>query len=160
MKTGRTARDRARECDISGTADIGNLRRITIVGMEDLAYNAVIPTLFRAVPEAKDAYGAWDMPGDPLPYIVFSFLEESFITPAVDAGDAPELLMRIFAFLERMSLSRDEEVVSLLWIGLFEAWAARPPTLVKAVERMGPATRRLASQAFQRITGRDLASMS
>jgi hypothetical protein len=66
--------------------------------MEDLPYNAVIPSLFRAVPEAKDAYDAWDMPGDPLPSVVFSFLEESFLTPAVNAGDSPELLKRIFGW--------------------------------------------------------------
>jgi len=128
--------------------------------MDDLVYNAVIPTLFRLVPEAKDAYDAWEMPGDPLPYIVFSFLEESLLTPAVDSDDAPELLKRIFTFLERMALSSDAEVVNLLWVGLFEAWAARPSMFGKAVERMGPATKELASQAFQKITGHDLASIS
>ena len=128
--------------------------------MEDLLYNAVIPSLFRAVPEAKDAYDAWEMPGDPLPYIVFSFLEESFLTPAVDAGNAPDLLDRIFGFLERMALSRDEEVVNLLWVGLFEAWAARPQTFGRALEHMRPATKELASQAVMKILGRDLASMS
>jgi hypothetical protein len=40
--------------------------------MDDLAYNAVIPTLFHDVPEAKDAYDAWDIPGDPLPHVVFA----------------------------------------------------------------------------------------
>src|SRR5690242_7690237 len=123
--------------------------------MEELAYNAVILALFRAVPESKGAYDAWDMPGEPLPYIVFSFLEESLLTPAVDEGGDPDLLRRLFGFLEQMALSGDAEVVTLLWVGLFEAWAARPSTFRKAVERMGPATKELASQAFQKITGRD-----
>ena len=46
--------------------------------MSGLRYDAVIPKLFSSLPEAKVAYDLWDMPGDPLPYIVFGFLEESF----------------------------------------------------------------------------------
>ena len=42
--------------------------------MESLKYNDVIGSLFRSIPEAKAAYDAWDMPGDPLPHIVFSLL--------------------------------------------------------------------------------------
>ncbi len=128
--------------------------------MDALEYNAVISTLFRFIPEAKDAYDAWDMPDDPLPYIVFSFLEQSFFTPIVNADDDPDVVRRIFEFLEQMALSRDTEVVNLVWISLFEPWAARPWEFGKAVERMGPATKKLALQAFHRITGRHLASMS
>jgi hypothetical protein len=124
--------------------------------MEDLAYNAVIPALFRDVPESKQAYDAWDMPGEPLPYIVFSFLEESLFTPAVDGGENPDLLRRLFDFLEHMALSDDAAVTNLLWVGLFEAWVARASTFGKAVERMRPATKELASQAYKKITGRDL----
>jgi hypothetical protein len=91
---------------------------------------------------------------------VFSFLEESLFTPAVSADRDPDLLRRLFEFLERMALSRDTEVVNLLWVSLFEPWAARPSTFGNAVARMGPATKELALQAFHRITGRDLASMS
>jgi hypothetical protein len=127
--------------------------------MDELAYSAVIPTLFRALPEAKDAYDDWDMPDDPPPYIVFSFLEESLFTPALASRSNPELLSRIFDFLERMALSRSEEVVNLLWVGLFEPWAADPPILSKAIEYMRPATKALASEAVQRITGTKLASM-
>lgn len=127
--------------------------------MDDRAYDAVIPTLFREVPETRDAYDAWDMPGDPLPYLVFGFLEESLITPAVDSGDDRDLLQGIFGFLERRALSRNEEVVNLLWVDLFEAWAATPRTFSKAVEYMRPATKTLAFQAAQRLTGRNLASM-
>ncbi len=128
--------------------------------MEDLVYDAVIPSLFRIVPEAKDAYDAWEMPGDPLPYIVFGFLEESLLTPAVESGDNSDLLRRIFEFLEGMAVSRSEEVVTLLWVGLFEAWATSPRTLGKALEYMLPATRMLASQAARQIAGLDLTSMS
>jgi hypothetical protein len=128
--------------------------------MDNLAYNSVIPTLFLVVPEAKDAYDAWEMPGDPLPYIVFGFLEESLFTPTVDADGDSDLSRRIFDFLEGMALSDDAEVVNLLWVGLFEAWAARPSTLAKAAGRMGSATKELASQAFQKLTGRDLTSIS
>jgi hypothetical protein len=128
--------------------------------MDDLLYDAVIPTLFRVVPEAKDAYDSWDMPGEPLPYVVFGFLEESLFTPVVDANRDPDLLRRIFEIFEWMAVSRDAEVTNLLWVGLFEAWASRPPTFAKANQRMGPATKELASEAFQRIAGRDLTSMS
>jgi hypothetical protein len=127
--------------------------------MEDLAYNHVIPSLFRSVPEAKDSYDGWEMPGDPLPYIVFGFLEESLFTPAVVSGGNPDLLSRIFDFLERMALSRSDEVVNLLWVGLFEAWAGNPRVFAKAAAYMRPATKGLASAAAQQIAGRDLASM-
>jgi hypothetical protein len=122
--------------------------------VDSLTFNSVIPALFSSIPEARAAYDAWDMPGDPLPYIVFSFLEESFLTPAVNAGDS-ELLRRIFELLERMALSPSEEVVTLLWVGLFEPWAANPTTLKKALEHMGPATRALACEAAYRLTGRN-----
>jgi hypothetical protein len=107
----------------------------------------------------EEPYDAWDMPLNPMPYIVFSFLEESLFTPVVDRGDDPDLLRRIFDFLERMALARDSEVVNLLWVGVFEAWAARPLTFGTAVKRMGPATKELAVQAAKQITGRDLVSM-
>jgi hypothetical protein len=128
--------------------------------MGDLEYKAVISTLFRLIPEAKGAYDAWDMPGDPLPYIVFSFLEQSLFTPVVNADRDPDLLRRIFEFLERMALSHDTEVINLLWVSLFEPWAVRPSTLRQAAGRMGPATKELALQAFRGITGCDLPSMS
>ncbi len=115
--------------------------------MEYLAYGDVLSTLFRSIPEAKAAYDAWDMPGDPLPYIVFGFLEESFLTPAVDSGRNAELLTRIFAFLELMACSPDTEVINLLYVGLFEAWVSRPSTLKKGFRNMGPATRALISDA-------------
>ena len=118
-----------------------------------------IPTLFHDVPEAKDAYDAWEMPGDPLPYVVFGFLEESLFTPAVNSANNPDLVRRIFDFLERMALSRHEEVVNLLWVGLFEAWAANPPTFRKSLEYMRPATKALACEAAQRLTGCNIASM-
>ena len=127
--------------------------------MDELAYSAVIPALFRALPEAKDAYDDWDMPGDPLPYMVFSFLEESLFTPALVSRSNPELLSRIFDFLERMALSRSEEVVNLLWIGLFEPWAANPPIFSKAAEYMRPATKALAAEAVRRGTQTKPASM-
>jgi hypothetical protein len=67
------------------------------------------------------------------------------------------LLGRIFDFIERMALSRSNEVVNLLWVGLFEAWVANPTALGKALEHMGPATKALASEAAYRLTGHDLA---
>lgn len=97
--------------------------------MEPLHYNAVVSSLFHPIPEAKNAYDAWQMPGDPLPYIVFSFLEGSFLKPAVNSGQAAELLGRIFQFFEHMAASSDIEVVNLLNVGLFEAWVADAMTL-------------------------------
>ena len=51
--------------------------------MGPLNYSNIIEALFEAMPEAKAAYNSWDMPGEALPYVVFSFLEESFFTPIV-----------------------------------------------------------------------------
>jgi len=112
--------------------------------MPCLHYDAVISRLFDSLPRAKDAYDLWDMPGDPLPYIVFGFLEESFFTPAIVADKDSALLVRIFAFLEEMASSSDSEVVNLLSVGLLEAWAGDPDTFRKAFRRMGPQTKKLA----------------
>lgn len=67
--------------------------------MDNLAYNDVLLALFRAVPEVKAAYGGWETPGDPLPYIAFSFLEESLFTRAVMSRGNLDLLLRTFDFL-------------------------------------------------------------
>ena len=124
--------------------------------MDDLAYIEVIPTLFRSVPEAKDSYDAWEMPGEPLPYLVFSFLEESLFTPAVISGHNHELLRRMFDFFERMALSRSDDVINLLWVGLFEPWVLNPTTMSNARKHMRQATKALASQAAQKLTGAEL----
>jgi hypothetical protein len=92
------------------------------------------------------------MPGDPLPYIVFGFLDESLFTPAVMSGDNPELLQRIFDFLERMASSRSVEVLNLMLVGLFEPWSENPTVLSKARDHMRPATEALASQAAEKFT--------
>lgn len=119
--------------------------------MEPLHYNAVVSSLFHPIPEAKNAYDAWQMPGDPLPYIVFSFLEGSFLKPAVNSGHAAELLGRIFQFFEHMAASSDIEVVNLLYVGLFEAWVADAMTLERALKYMGPETKALAREAAHRL---------
>jgi len=119
--------------------------------MSGLRYDAVIPKLFSSLPEAKVAYDLWDMPGDPLPYIVFGFLEESFFTPAILADRDSPLLVRIFAFLEEMAASQDTKVVELLWVGLFEAWAADSGTFQKALSGMGPRTKKLAKKAANKL---------
>lgn len=75
--------------------------------MSGLHYETVIPKLFGSLPEARVAYDAWEMTGDPLPYIVFGFVEESFFRPAIVAEKDSQLLVRIFAFLEEMASSSD-----------------------------------------------------
>jgi hypothetical protein len=67
--------------------------------IEELAYSAVIPTLFRVIPEAKNPYDASDMPGDPLPYIVFSFPEESLFPPSHRLGEGSRFAVSDPAFL-------------------------------------------------------------
>jgi hypothetical protein len=127
--------------------------------VESLNYSNIIGALFRAMPEAKTAYDTWDMPGEALPYIVFGFLEESFFTPIVTSSTHAELRTRIFEFLEQMAASDHTEVKNLLWIGLFEAWAANG-TIATSLEHMGPQTKSLAKKAISsiephRVLGRD-----
>jgi hypothetical protein len=119
--------------------------------MDPLLYASVVPTLFRLIPEAKSAYEACDVPGDPLPYVVFGFLDGSFLSPAIDSGKDTELLMRIFGFLEQMACSSDPEVVNLLWVELLETWVANPTILSAAFKHMGPATKALATEAAHRL---------
>ena len=115
--------------------------------MDDLAYDSVIPTLFREVPEAKEAYAASETPGDPLPYIVFGLLDESFFTPTVKRETDAELLARIFQFFELMATSSSAEVANLLYVGLFEGWVGDAALLKKAFRHMKPATKALAREA-------------
>jgi len=115
--------------------------------MSGLDYEEVIPKLIGSLPEAKVAYDLWEMPGDPLPYIVIGFLEESFFTPAILAEKDSPLLVRIFGFLEEMASSSNGRVVELLLVGLFDAWAADSNTFQKSLSRMGPKTKKLAKEA-------------
>jgi len=126
--------------------------KLSLAWMEPLHHNAVVPALFRSLPEAKVAYADWDMPGEPLPYIVFSFLDESFFGPSIRSSKDTELLTRVFRFLEQMAVSPDSEVVNLLWIGLFESWVGDQTILRKAFRYMGPATQALAVDAAHALS--------
>lgn len=64
--------------------------------MEHLNYANVIPSLFECLPEAKTAYQDWQKPGETLPYIVFSLLDESFITPMIKSSGNEEMRRRTF----------------------------------------------------------------
>jgi len=121
--------------------------------VEHVNYRNMITLLFQTVPEAKIAYKLWEMPGEPLPYIVFSFLEESFFTPLVNSATDDELKGRVFRFFERMAASSDAKVVDLLAIGLFEAWATNG-ALVASFEQMGPQTKAVARKAVKSIKPR------
>lgn len=125
-----------------------DMRSLRWIRVYSLKYGDVITSLFQAIPEAKAAYDRWDMPGEVLPHIVFSLLEESFLTPVIKADKNAELQERIFRFLEQMAISTDNEVVNLLWIGLFEPWAANG-TLTIALNRLEPRSKLLAKAGFK-----------
>ena len=134
---------------MTGTRSLSEIiHRLRWTRISTLKYSDVLSSFFETIPEAKAAYDKWDMPGEPLPYIVFSFLEESFLTPIVKSGEDVELKDRIFQFLERMAGSDSSEVVDLLWLSLFEAWAANG-TLSLALEEFEPRSQSLARKALK-----------
>jgi hypothetical protein len=93
--------------------------------------------------------GLGGLSGDPLPYIVFGFLEASFLTPAVKSGKDAELLARIFQFFEQMAANPDVQVANLLYVGLFETWVADAAILKRAFRHMGPATENESDAVYQ-----------
>lgn len=116
-----------------------------------LNYGNVIDELFQSIPEAQMAYAQWEMPGDPLPHIMFSFLEESFFGPIVKAHRHDELEGRISQFFERMAASSDVRLHDLLWIGLFEAWFPNG-MLGIAARQMGLRSQALAKKALKEFS--------
>jgi len=122
-----------------------------VVVANSLEYGNVIDQLFQSIPEAKTAYAQGEMPGDPLPYVVFSFLEESFFTPVVRLHRHDELEERILQFFERMAASSDAQLHDLLSVGLFETRFANG-MLEIAVRRFGPRSKALTEKALKEFS--------
>jgi hypothetical protein len=114
--------------------------------MNDITYNNVDELLVAAVPELAEARMAvlerckGEHPGQ---YTVFPALHP-LVDPLIDSDSAEGLLRRLFGYYERMALSKDSQVVNLLWLAVLEHLLGNPDRFAKAWRYMQPATRKCA----------------
>lgn len=121
--------------------------------LADLKYSAVVDSLLAAVPEIKRQHDADQeaMGPDVLPYLTFELVLEPFVKDLLRTKAEDELLRRVFTFLEEMAGAQDIEVVNLLHIAIFEAWAGDRETLARAWKYMGERTKLIAADAAHRL---------
>ena len=121
--------------------------------MANLRYSAIVDSLLAAVPEIKRRHDALqeEIGPDILPYSTVELVLEPFVKDLLKANPDIELVRRVFAFFEEMAQTQDIEVVNLLYIGIFEPWAADRETLARAWKYMGERTRQIASDAALRL---------
>lgn len=108
------------------------------------SYNAVRSFLVASLPEFRPRYQEEirKRGRHPKPYLAFAALNE-MVTEALDFDGDPSFIAKVFGVFEKMALSGDREVVSLLQVGFVENLVKFPKRLATAWERMGPATQKL-----------------
>ena len=108
------------------------------------SYNAVRSFLVASIPEFRPRYQEEirKRGRHPKPYLAFAALNE-MVTEALDFDGDPSFVAKVFDVFEKMALSGDREVVSLLQVGFVENLVKFPKRLATAWERMGPATQKL-----------------
>jgi len=102
------------------------------------------PFLLASIPEFRPRYqeemrkrGRY-----PEPYLAFAALN-AMVTEGLDFDGDPPFLDKVFDVFEKMALSGDREVVTLLQVGFVENLMKFPKRLATAWERMGPETQKL-----------------
>lgn len=108
------------------------------------SYNAVRSFLVASIPEFRPRYQEeMRKRGRHLePYLAFAALT-AMVTEALDFDGDPSFLTKVFDVFEKMALTGDREVVTLLQVGFVENLVKFPNRLATAWERMGPATQKL-----------------
>ncbi len=121
--------------------------------LANLRYSAFVDSLLAAVPEIRRRHDALqeDIGPNVLPYPTVELVLEPFVKDLVKANPDIELVRRVFAFFEEMAQAQDVEMVNLLYVGIFEPWAADPETLARAWKYMGEKTKQIASDAAHRL---------
>ena len=109
-------------------------------------YNTVNSFLLSSIPEFRTRYfeEVQKRGGHPGQYIAFAALI-SMVVPALDFDADPSFLSNVFETFEKMALSGDPEVVTLLEVGFVQNLVRYPKRLGKAWGLMGPGTQRLTS---------------
>jgi hypothetical protein len=108
------------------------------------SYNTVRSFLVASIPEFRPRYQE-EMRRrgrHPRPYLAFAALN-AMVTEALDFDGDPSFLAKVFDVFEKMALSGDREVVTLLQVGFVENLVKFPKRLAAAWERMGPETQKL-----------------
>jgi|SRR5215510_6622416 len=109
-------------------------------------YKTANSFLLSSIPEFRTRYyeEVQKRGGHPGQYIAFSALI-SMVVPALDFDADPSFVSNVFHAFEKMALSGDPEVVTLLEVGFVQDLVRYPKRLAKAWGLMGPETRRLTS---------------
>src|SRR5438477_13163163 len=112
--------------------------------MKDLSYKTVEAFLVAAIPEFRGRYEeeVEKRSGHPGQYLVFAALN-SMVVQALDFSGDPGFLTNTFDAFEKMALSGDREVVSLLQVGFVQTLVSYPRRLAKAWVLMGEETRKI-----------------
>jgi hypothetical protein len=124
--------------------------------MNEITYKNVDELLVAAVPELAETLTAalqrWrgEHPGQYTVFAVFDPLVDRWI----DSNTTEDLLRRLFGYYERMALSKDSQVVNLLWLAVLEHLLGSPDRFAKAWSYMQPATRKCARR-LARMRDRD-----
>ena len=100
--------------------------------------------LLSAIPQFRDRYGEEKLKRGEHPpqYVAFAALN-AMVMAALDFGGDPGFLSDVFNAFERMALSNDPEVVTVLRVGFVENVVRYPKRLAEAWEQMGAKTRKL-----------------
>jgi hypothetical protein len=112
--------------------------------MEAVTYRNILSQLVEAVPEFQPDS---DDLNDNLAYLVFADLIR-FVTLEIRGGQNPQLLQKVFGFLEEAAKSKDKQVIDLLSDALYEL-AIRDAEKSKSL--MGRATRKLVRKVEKEV---------
>jgi hypothetical protein len=104
----------------------------------------LIHEMLAAFPELQDAYQqivermGSDPPGR---YTIVGETLAASVRRELAAGEITEFLRRSAVFMERVSVSGDDEAINIIWIKIFEWLIYRPKELKVIWSILGPATK-------------------
>src|SRR4051794_21443536 len=104
----------------------------------------LIPEMLAAFPELQKAYRQLiekmgsDVPGQ---YTIVGQTLAAAVQRQLKTQEMNEFLHRSAAFMERVSVSSDEEALNIIWIRIFEWLIFRPKELRLIWPILGPATK-------------------
>jgi hypothetical protein len=115
----------------------------------------LIDEMMAALPELKDAYQQiveeWggDVPGK---YTIVRDTLAASVRRELSGGEITEFLRRSAVFMERVSISGDDEAINIIWIKIFEWLIYRPKEMKLIWSILGPATKGHIRDAAHRWT--------
>jgi hypothetical protein len=117
-----------------------------------LSFAGIERTLLTRFPELNESihrvFGTYYDLGSETPpaYPVFESVLKPFLVNLLANSTQSQPLARIFTFLEEMATSRDQDVVTLLWIAILVPLVYGRSSIMKAWPLMGDHTRILATE--------------